>query len=79
MAFKKWTRSEDQLRPDPRFGSKLVSKFINCMMYDGKKSVTTRVFYDAMEIIAKKMKDVRPIEVFETALQNVKPNIEVRS
>jgi small subunit ribosomal protein S7 len=79
MAFKKWTRSEDQLRPDPRFGSRLVSKFVNCMMYDGKKAVANRVFYDAMDIIAKKMKDARPVEVFETALQNVRPNIEVRS
>jgi small subunit ribosomal protein S7 len=79
MAFKKWTRSEDQLRPDPRYGSRLASKFINCLMYDGKKAVATRVFYDAMDIISKKMKDVRPIEVFETALQNVRPNIEVRS
>ncbi len=79
MAFKKWTKSEDQLRPDPRYNNKLVSKFINCMMYDGKKSVVTRVFYNAMDIVGKKIKDVPPIEVFEAAVQNVKPNIEVRS
>ncbi|GMU23017.1 MAG: 30S ribosomal protein S7 [Phycisphaerae bacterium] len=79
MAYKRFTRSDDQLRPDPRYGSKLVSKFINCLMYDGKKSVATRVFYDAMDIIGKKVKDVPPLEVFEGALQNVKPNIEVRS
>jgi small subunit ribosomal protein S7 len=79
MAYKKWTHSEDQLRPDPRYHSRLASKFINCMMYDGKKAVATRVFYDALDIIAKKMKDARPIEVFEQALQNVRPNIEVRS
>jgi small subunit ribosomal protein S7 len=79
MAYKKWTMSEEQLRPDPRFNSRLAAKFINCLMYDGKKSVATRVFYDAMDIIAKKVKDAQPIEVFEGALQNVKPNIEVRS
>lgn len=79
MAYKKWTRSEQQLRPDARFNSKLVSKFVNCMMYDGKKAVANGVFYDAMEIISKKIKDVRPIEVFEGALMNVRPNIEVRS
>ena len=79
MAFKKWTRSEEQLRADSRYNSKMISKFINCMMYDGKKAVATRVFYGAMDIIAKKIKDVRPVEVFEGALQNVKPNIEVRS
>ena len=79
MAFKKWTKSEAQLLPDARYNSKLVSKFINCLMYDGKKSVATRVFHDAMEIIAKKVKDAQPLEVFETALQKVKPNVEVRS
>lgn len=79
MAYKKWTRSEDQLRADARYNSRLASKFINCLMYDGKKSVATSVFYDAMDIISKKMKDVRPIEVFEVAMQNVRPNIEVRS
>ncbi len=57
----------------------LVSKFINCLMYDGKKSVATRVFYDAMEIVAKRVKDADPLEVFEQAVQNVRPNIEVRS
>jgi small subunit ribosomal protein S7 len=79
MGYKRWTYSEQQLRPDPRYSSKLVSKFINCLMYDGKKSVATRVFYDAMDIIAKRVKDAPPLEVFETAVQNVKPNVEVRS
>ena len=79
MAYKKFTRSADQLEPDPRFGSKLVSKFINCMMHDGKKSVARRVFYDAMDIIAAKVKDASPLEVFERAVENVKPMIEVRS
>ncbi|MCG3138283.1 MAG: 30S ribosomal protein S7 [Phycisphaerae bacterium] len=79
MAFKRFTQSTEQLRPDPRYNSKLISKFINCMMWDGKKAVATNVFYDAMEIIGKRLKDVEPLEVFETALNNVKPNIEVRS
>jgi len=79
MGYKKWTHSEQQLRPDPRYDSKLVSKFINCLMWDGKKSVASRVFYDAMDIIAKRVKDAQPLEVFETAVQNVQPNIEVRS
>jgi len=79
MGFKAFTQSVEQLRPDPRFQSKLVSKFINCLMFEGKKGVASRQFYGAMEIIAKKVKDAEPIEVFETAVQNVKPNIEVRS
>ncbi len=79
MAFKRFTMSAAQLRPDPKFGSKVVSKFINCLMYDGKKGAAERVFYDAMDIIAKRIKDTPPIEVFETAVENCKPNIQVRS
>ena len=76
---KKFTASSQQLKPDPTYNNKLVSKFINCLMWDGKKSVAQRVFYDAMDVISKKMKDVQPLEVFETAVNNVRPLIEVRS
>ncbi len=76
---KKFTASSQQLKPDPTYNNKLVSKFINCLMWGGKKSVAQRVFYDAMDVISKKMKDVQPLEVFETAINNVKPLIEVRS
>jgi small subunit ribosomal protein S7 len=76
---KRFTASSKQLVPDPRFQSKLMAKFINCLMWDGKKSVARRVVYDALDIIAKRMKDVPPLEVFETAINNVKPLIEVRS
>jgi small subunit ribosomal protein S7 len=57
----------------------LAGKFINCMMWDGKKSVARGVFYDALEIIKKRVPDAEPIEVFTQALENVKPSIEVRS
>jgi len=79
MSFKKWTASAKTLKPDARFESKLVSKFVNCLMWDGKKSASIRVFYDAMNIIEKRIKDTPPLEVFETAVNNVKPDIEVRS
>ena len=79
MAYKKWTVSGEKLAPDPRYNSKLVGKFINCIMWDGKKSVAQKVFYEAMDIIVKKIKDVPPLEVFEKAIGNVKPMIEVRS
>jgi len=79
MAYKRWTKSESQLKPDPKYGSKLVSKFTNCLMYDGKKGVAVRIFNDAMDIIANRVKDASPLEVFEKAIENVKPNIEVRS
>src|SRR5207237_10791921 len=59
--------------------SKLVSKFINSIMWDGKKTVAQKLFYEAMDQVTKKMKDVPPLEVFETALNNVKPYVEVRS
>jgi small subunit ribosomal protein S7 len=74
-----FTASKTQLRPDARFNSVLASKFINCIMRDGKKSVAQKVFYDAMDFIAEKIKDVESIEVFNTAIENVKPTIEVRS
>ena len=79
MAYKKFTASEDMLKPDPRFNSKLVSKFVNSLMWDGKKTVAQKVFYDAMDQVVKKMKDVPPLEVFEGAINNVKPYVEVRS
>ena len=75
----RFTASKTQLKPDPRFNSILVSKFINCLMYDGKKSVAQEVFYGAMEIVQKKLPDVEPLEVFLQAVDNVKPSIEVRS
>jgi small subunit ribosomal protein S7 len=73
------TGSKKYLRPDPVHGSILASKFINCLMWDGKKSVAQKVFYDSLETIKKKIPDVEPIEVFTQALENVKPAIEVRS
>ena len=76
---KKFTASSQQLKPDPKFHSKLVSKFVNCLMWDGKKSVAQQVFYDAMDLIEKKIKDNPSLEVFETAVNNVKPMLEVRS
>jgi small subunit ribosomal protein S7 len=75
----KITSSREQLIPDPRYGSLLASKFINCLMVDGKKSVAQQVFYKAMDIVAQKVTDAEPIEVFNRALDNVKPSVEVRS
>jgi small subunit ribosomal protein S7 len=76
---KKFTASSQQLKPDAKYNSKLVSKFVNCLMWDGKKSTAQQVFYDAMDIIGKNVKDAEALEVFEKAINNVKPLIEVRS
>ena len=75
----KITASREQLRPDPRYGSLLASKFINCLMEDGKKSVAQTIFYKAMDIVAKKITETEPVEVFNRAVENVKPAVEVRS
>ena len=66
-------------RPDPKYQSMLVSKFINSLMLDGKKSTAQRLFYDSLEIIRQKIPDVDPLEAFTTAVNNVKPIVEVRS
>jgi small subunit ribosomal protein S7 len=73
------TASYTHLVPDVRFSSLLVSKFINCLMWDGKKATATRIFYGAMEQIKKRLPDVDPLEVFNGAVENVKPTVEVRS
>ena len=75
----RFTYSSKQLQPDPKYGSILASKFINCLMYDGKKTTAQGVFYGALETIKKKVPDKEPIEVFTEAVENVKPHIEVRS
>jgi len=73
------TASSTSLKPDPKYKSVLASKFINCLMYDGKKAVAQKVFYDALEILRTKVPEREPIEVFSVAVENVKPHIEVRS
>jgi small subunit ribosomal protein S7 len=82
----RFTASNEQLRPDPRFGSKVLARFINCVMREGKKAVAERVVYDAMEEIQKRLeKETDPnapkeaIQVFDRAISNVKPRVEVRS
>ncbi|MSR55832.1 MAG: 30S ribosomal protein S7 [Gemmataceae bacterium] len=76
---KKFTASYTHLKADVRFNSELVSKFINCLMWDGKKATATRVFYKAMDRIQEKIKDVDPLQIFIGAVENVKPSVEVRS
>lgn len=67
-----------EVLPDPKFNSVLVTKFINGLMQDGKKSVAENIFYDAIDIIEEKTKK-NGVEVFEQAVENVKPILEVRS
>ena len=67
-----------QIQPDPKYKNVLVSKFINGLMARGKKSLARRIFYDAMEIIENRANE-SPVKVFEQAMENVKPIVEVRS
>ena len=73
------TSSRSQLKPDPKHDSILASKFINCLMWDGKKTIAQNVFYSALGEIKKRIPDQESIEVFTQAIENVKPQIEVRS
>ena len=73
------TASRTQLKPDPKFNSILASKFVNCLMWDGKKTTAQNLLYDALDEIKKRMPNEEPIDVFIQAVDNVKPQIEVRS
>jgi small subunit ribosomal protein S7 len=76
---KRFTASQTQLRPDAKYNSLLVSKFVNCLMHDGKKSVAFNLFYGALDKIQETLPNEDPLEVFTQAVENVKPAIEVRS
>jgi small subunit ribosomal protein S7 len=76
---RKRTASATTLKPDPRYHNKLASKFINCLMWQGKKATAQRIFYGALDQVKKRMGDVEPIDVFNQAVENVKPTVEVRS
>jgi small subunit ribosomal protein S7 len=66
------------IAPDPKYKNTLVSKFINGLMRKGKKSISRRIFYDAMDIVERRSKE-EPVKVFEQAMENIKPVLEVRS
>ncbi len=68
-----------EILPDPVYGSQLVTKFVNVMMQDGKKSTAERILYDALESIAEKAEDGDSLKVFKKAVENVKPSVEVKS
>ncbi|MDG2408513.1 MAG: 30S ribosomal protein S7 [Pirellulales bacterium] len=73
------TASRKQLVGDPKFGSLLASKFINVLMWDGKKSTAQSVFYTALDLVGERINEPEPIEIFDTAINNIKPDVEVRS
>jgi small subunit ribosomal protein S7 len=68
-----------QIDPDPRFKSVLVSKFINNIMQQGKKSIARGIFYDAMDLVEERVSEESALEVFEKAMEKVRPRVEVKS
>ena len=68
-----------EILPDPKYGSERLAKFINVLMRDGKKSVAEKIMYGAMDIIGERQKERPPLEVVDTALENVRPMVEVKS
>ena len=69
------------LLPDPKFSDVLVTRFVNNLMLDGKKSIAYSIFYDALDIVGEKMKDAdkSPLEIWKQALENITPQVEVKS
>ena len=65
--------------PDPRFNEVLVTKFVNNLMFDGKKTLAFKIFYDAIDIIESKIEDAAGLDIFKKGLENVTPSVEVRS
>jgi small subunit ribosomal protein S7 len=65
--------------PDPKFNDQVVTKFVNNLMLDGKKSLAFRLFYDAIELVDKKIEETEGLDVWRKALENVTPSVEVRS
>ena len=68
-----------EVLPDSKYNSELMSRLINMVMIDGKKSTSEKIVYSAMKEIAKKFPDVEPLEVFFQALENIKPQVQVKS
>ena len=73
------TATVREVLPDPIYASKVITKFINALMYDGKKSVATDILYGALENIDKKNQEKKGIEIFNDAIENIKPILEVKS
>ncbi len=79
--MRKATPKKRILLPDPKFGDTLVTRFVNNLMNDGKKSIAYDIFYDALDIVGEKMKDneQEPLDIFKAALANITPQVEVKS
>jgi small subunit ribosomal protein S7 len=73
------TAAKREILPDPKFGNKLVTRFVNSLMEHGKKSTAEKIFYSSMDEVAEKVKGEDPVNVFKLAIDNIKPMVEVKS
>ena len=76
---RRFKSTEQFLKPDPKYQNMVIAKFINCLMWDGKKTTAQSAFYRALDQLKKKFKEEDELEVFNKAIENTKPIIEVRS
>jgi small subunit ribosomal protein S7 len=79
MARRKRPSHDHLLKPDPVYNSLMIGKFINKIMFDGKKTIAQKIFYKALKLIKKKIPDKDPVDVFKQAVENCKPKLEVKS
>lgn len=79
--MRKYKTNNQTRLPDPRFNDELVSRFINDLMYDGKKSLAFKIFYSTLDIVGERLKkeELSPLEIWRKALENVAPVVEVKS
>jgi small subunit ribosomal protein S7 len=76
---RKKVQNRRSIEADPKYNSMLVARFTNGLMKDGKKTVALRMFYEAIDAVGGKIADTEPMAVFETAMENVRPKVEVKS
>jgi len=72
-------KNRNMVSPDAKYQSLRVEKFINSVMWDGKKSIARKIVYDAIDLVGEKTKNENPVEIFDTAIRNVGPAMEIRS
>jgi small subunit ribosomal protein S7 len=68
-----------EILPDPKYNDRLISRFVNCLMVDGKRSTAESILYGALDLVVERSRGEDPLELFKTAVENVRPAVEVKS
>ncbi len=77
--MRKKQAAKKEITPDPKYGSPVLAKFINNVMRGGKKSIAQKIVYDALDVVSEKTKNKKPLEIFDKAIENVSPLLEIKS